>query len=89
MWNWTDTSPLWMMAGLAAIFALLLFWRQVKWVLRLLLRTGIGGILLALFSPVGELFGISLGVNLINALVLGALGLPGLGLLLGLSWLTG
>lgn len=41
---------------------------------------------LALFSQVSPLIGVSLGVNPINALVLGVLGAPGFGLLLMLQW---
>ena len=41
---------------------------------------------LAAFSPVGGLIGVSLGVNLANALVMGLLGVPGFGLLLMLHW---
>ena len=43
-------------------------------------------LLLALIAPLGSAMGVSLGVNLFNALVLGVLGLPGLGLLLLLRW---
>ena len=48
--------------------------------------------LLILRRPVVRLFrlalrsGVGLGVNLVNALVLGLLGLPGFGLLLMLQW---
>ena len=35
---------------------------------------------------VGGALGLSLGVNLVNALVLGILGLPGLGLLVVMDW---
>jgi len=35
---------------------------------------------------VGGLVGLHLGVNLVNALVLGVLGVPGFGLLLMLNW---
>ena len=41
---------------------------------------------LALFSQVGGFVGIKLGVNLVNALILGVLGAPGFGLLLMLQW---
>ena len=41
---------------------------------------------LALFSQVGQALGVTLGVNLVNALVLGLLGVPGFGLLLMLQW---
>lgn len=49
---------------------------------RLGLRTGVGMGALALFSGVGELMGVHLGVNLFNGAVLGLLGVPGMGLLL-------
>lgn len=51
-------------------------------------RTGLGLGALSLFSGAGESIGVYLGVNLVNAAVLGALGLPGCGLLLLLNWLV-
>ena len=53
---------------------------------RVTLRTGLGLGALALFSSVGEAIGVHLGVNLVNALLLGVLGAPGFGLLLMLHW---
>ena len=50
------------------------------------LRTGLGMGALALFSGVGEVIGVHLGVNLFNGFLLGALGAPGFGLLLMLHW---
>ncbi|MBM6926209.1 pro-sigmaK processing inhibitor BofA family protein, partial [Pseudoflavonifractor phocaeensis] len=41
---------------------------------------------LYVLSGVGGLVGLRLGVNLVNALVLGLLGVPGFGLLAALSW---
>lgn len=76
----------WCLAGLVLCAALLLLRRPLALLLRLLLRSGAGLAVLALFSQVGHLFGVSLGVNLINALVLGALGMPGLGLLMMMQW---
>ena len=38
------------------------------------------------FSQVGGLIGVTLGVNLVNALVVALLGLPGFGLLLMANW---
>ena len=54
--------------------------------LRLAFRSSVGLAALALFSQVGHLIGVRLGVNLVNALVLGLLGVPGFGLLLMLQW---
>ena len=72
----------WCLAGLVLCAALLLLRRPAAWLLRLALRSSVWLAVLALFSQVGRLVGISLGVNLVNALVLGVLGVPGLGLLL-------
>lgn len=73
-------------AGLIILIALLTLRKAVGWCVRLLGRTGIGLAVLALFAQVGSILGISLGVNLFNALVLGLLGIPGFGLLLMVNW---
>lgn len=76
----------WLLGSLGLIVALALLKRPLSGLLRLLGRTGAGLACLALFAPVGQFFGASLGVNLVNALVLGVLGAPGFGLLLMLRW---
>lgn len=76
----------WCLAGLLLCAALLLLRRSVVRLLRLVLRSSVGLAALALFSQVGGLLGIKLGVNLVNALVLGLLGVPGFGLLLMIQW---
>lgn len=53
---------------------------------RITLRTGVGMGALALFSGMGEAIGVHLGVNLVNAALLGVLGAPGFGLLLLFHW---
>lgn len=77
---------LWAAAGMAA---LLLLHRPLAALLRLVLRTGVGLLCLWAFNGVGSLIGVKLGFNLFNALVLGVLGAPGLGLLLLCSWALG
>ena len=54
---------------------------------RFTVRTGLGLGALTLFSGIGESIGVHLGVNLVNGMLLGALGVPGFGLLLMLNWL--
>ena len=76
----------WCLAGLLLCAALLLLRRPAAWLIRLALRSSVGLAALALFAQVGHLIGVSLGVNLVNALVLGLLGIPGFGLLLLLQW---
>ena len=73
-------------AGLILLIALLAMRRTVRWCLRLAARPGVGLAVLALLSQWGGVLGIRLGVNLINALVLGLLGAPGFGLLLMMNW---
>ena len=77
----------WCLAGLVLCAALLLLRRPVARLLRLALRSSVGLAALALFSQVSSLIGVSLGVNPVNALILGILGVPGFGLLLMLQWL--
>ena len=72
-------------AVLAALAFRKLLWRGVK----LLARSALWGVLLAALAPVSAQAGIALGVNAVNALTLGLLGLPGLGALLLLQWFTG
>ena len=72
-----EFSP-WGALALLLLAALALFHRPLGYLLRLAV--------LALFSSVGHYIGVNLGVNLVNALVLGVLGVPGFGLLLMLQW---
>lgn len=72
----------------AAAIAVILF-RNVLWRgIKLAGRTALGGVCLAVLAQFSGLTGLSLGVNLVNALVLGVLGLPGFGLLWALSQIT-
>ena len=77
----------WMAVSLLALSALLILHRPLGKLFRLLLRSSIALAFLAALQQIGNSFGIALGVNWINALVLGILGLPGFGLLLMLQWL--
>ncbi len=76
----------WMIWAAAALLLALLLHRALFSLLRLLGRTAVGLAGLLAFSLVGPALGVNLGVNLLNALVLGLLGLPGFGLLLLLNW---
>jgi len=76
----------WMALSVMGLAAVTLLSRPLEALLRLALRTGAGWACLKLLSPVGAVLGAGLGVNLFNALALGALGAPGLGLLLLLRW---
>jgi len=70
------------------IAAMKLFSAPVRWILKLGLNIVFGFAGLFVFNLVGAGFGLSLGINWLNALILGILGLPGFALLLILQLLT-
>ncbi len=76
----------WIWWAAAGGLVLALCRRPLAALCRLAVRSGLGLVFLWLFQGLGALLGVSLGVNLLNGLVLGALGLPGLGLLLLAQW---
>ena len=76
----------WMWGALGVPVALILLRKPLGWILRLLGRTLAGLAGLFAFSQIGGLFGVTLGVNLVNALVMALLGAPGFGLLLMAKW---
>ena len=64
----------WIVGGLILILLLAALRRPLEWLVRLAARTGVGLAALWALSGVGGLVGLHLGVNLVNALVLGVLG---------------
>ena len=86
MRQWVPLAVPWAAGLLLVVTALLILRRPLRRLIRLGLRSAGGLAALALLSPVGQLAGVTLGVNWINALVLGVLGVPGFGLLLMLQW---
>ena len=75
----------------AALFligaAVRLFKAPLKLALQVLGNTLLGFGALLLLNLTSAVTGVALGVNLLNALVIGVLGVPGLGLLVLLQWL--
>ena len=78
-------SP-WAWWAVGGLLALALLRRPMAALGRLIVRSGLGLVFLWLFQGVGSLLGLALGVNLLNGLVLGALGAPGFALLLLAQW---
>lgn len=60
--------------------------KPLKMVLRVVLNSALGFGALWLLNATASVTGISLGLNLFNALTIGVLGVPGLGLLLLVKW---
>ena len=76
--------------AIALLFVVLIAFKLFSTPLRLVLKVGMNTVLgflaliaLDLFSP---LLGLHIGINLINALIVGILGLPGLALLVLMQW---
>lgn len=81
----TQALP-WVLVGLVVVAALVMLRAPLKYLGKLCLRTLCSLLALFCLSPLGAMAGITLGVNLANALVIGLLGIPGFGLLLMLNW---
>jgi inhibitor of the pro-sigma K processing machinery len=79
---------LYALVGAALVAVAAIFRAPIKWGLKLLLNTALGLVLLFVFNLVGARFGVTLGLNLINGLVVGIFGPIGLVLLLIIRWLT-
>ena len=78
------------LAGLLAAFFLIallrIFSAPLRLALRLLINTLFGFLTLWAVNLTASITGIALGMNLLNALVIGVLGLPGFVLLLLTQW---
>ncbi len=74
------------LAVVSIIIAIIIFTRPMKFLVRVLVNTAVGFVELIILNYVGAFIGISVGINLLNAVIVGVLGLPGLALLLILRW---
>lgn len=75
--------------GILVIYILArLLYFPLRVFLRFLLNTIVGGLLLALFNVFGAIWGVQIGLNVVTALVVGMMGVPGVILLLILQHLT-
>ena len=70
-----------------AILILKILTKPIRWIFKLLLNAAFGFVLLFLVNFFGDPVGIYIGVNYVNALVAGFLGVPGVILLVLLKFL--
>lgn len=76
--------------GLVILYLLArVLYLPLKLFLRLLMNALCGGLILLIFNLVGSLWGMQIGVNLITAVVVGLMGVPGIAMLLLLQYITG
>ena len=69
------------------VLLLKLLRKPIKWAFKLLLHAAFGFLFLWIFNIFGGIIGLSLGLNWVNAVVTGVLGIPGVVLLLLLKYI--
>jgi inhibitor of the pro-sigma K processing machinery len=72
---------------LAVLLALKLFAAPLRLAFKIAVNTAVGFVALIAVNLTAPITGVALGVNLINAAVIGVLGLPGFALLLLAQWM--
>lgn len=75
-------------AGIIVMFFVLgkLFYWPMKVALKLAFNSLLGGALLIIINVIGAGFDVSIPINVLNACIVGILGLPGIIMLLILTW---
>lgn len=79
----TIMNVLWFLFGLVLLYiAGLLLVIPIRILIKLIINGIIGGFLLLVFNLIGGIFGITIAINPLNAIIVGLLGIPGVLLLL-------
>ncbi len=74
--------------GMLGLFVFLsMFIVPIKFILKLMLNSIIGGIAIVIINLIGDAFGIHISLNLITALAVGVLGVPGAVMVLLVQWM--
>lgn len=82
------TTILFYLGGLILIYVIgMLLVVPLKILTKLLINGIVGGIVLVLFNFIGGMFGLSIALNPMNAIIVGFLGVPGVILLLVLNFI--
>lgn len=68
------------------VLAIFILTKPIRFILKLLINTGIGFVALILINRFGAAYGIALGVDWVNAVITGVFGIPGVAVLLALKW---
>ncbi|MCK9479857.1 MAG: pro-sigmaK processing inhibitor BofA family protein [Firmicutes bacterium] len=65
-----------------AVITLVLLAKPIKWFLKLIINCALGFVCLIIFNLLGGLFGLYIGINIVTAITVGLLGVPGLAMIL-------
>jgi len=88
--NWDYGMAALFVAGFVVLYILMwTFIKPVKLMLKVLLNSVIGTLLLVLFNTIGSVWAFSVPVNIYTALTCGILGVPGFILILLVKWIYG
>ncbi len=82
-----NSASVWIPVCLLAVLMLVVLRGPISACTKLLARSIGSFFILSVLSPLSSLLGISVGVNAVNCLVLGLLGIPGFGLLMMTNWI--
>ncbi len=77
-----------LVAGLVVFYLIKALSRPLAHVGRMLMRSAVAFCAIWAVNVIGSFAGFHMGLNLISALAIGALGLPGVGLLLAIKYLV-
>ena len=82
-------ESIYIVAILAALVVLsfVIFGKSLKLIFKILINTALGFVALIIVNQVSAYIGVSIGINTLNAVIVGIFGLPGVALLLLLQWL--
>ena len=83
----TEKISLGVLVLFLAVVVIRVFHTPLKLLLRVFFNTLLGFGALGILNLTSGVTGVTLGLNVLNALVIGILGVPGLGLLLLMQWL--
>ena len=79
-----ETLSILLILGAGVLLCVLLFKilaAPMKLITKLLINTAVGYVVLFIFSFFAEFFDVSIGLNLVNAVIVGVMGIPGIILL--------
>ena len=82
-------ESIYIVAILAALVVLsfVIFGKSLKPIFKILINTALGFVALIIVNQIGAYIGVNIGINTLNAVIVGIFGLPGVALLLLLQWL--
>ena len=72
-----STIAMYLICILGIIIIGKIFIVPIKWIVKLILNSILGAIILLIINAVGGIFGLHIGINLITAAIVGILGIPG------------